>query len=265
MIYVFEDDERDPLPQLFMKAYNRQISSTFIYTRGNGNIYNNVVNLVSSGEDIVVYLDTIPGNDSTRRLYVNLRRLSRQNSNRIIVLPIIGLEYYFIKSIQYENVITSSIDIKICVNRKAYFESQLLSEPKEKKYCKYYERYCKIILSKAVLDCIKNTEDDGNNLYFRWYYERSCRCESSLSSCNEKELSKKATDFIRAFPYVPGGSIVLDTEEVSKNDIWMIHRNLVDEHNELCRELRQKDPDISRKNLYKEIKYINDPDTCYLK
>lgn len=259
MIYVFEDDERDPLPQLFMKAYDHQISSTFIYTRGNGNIYNNVVNLLGSGENVVVYLDTIPGNDSTRRLYVRLGRLSRQNNNRLIVLPIIGAEYYFIKSVQHENVVTSPKDIDICVNRKAYFQSQLLSEPKEKKYCKSYERYCKIILEKAVLDCIRNAKDDGNNLYFRWYYEKNCKCGNSLPSCSEKELLKKAEDFVKSFPYVPEGSIALDAKGLPRDDIWLIHRNLVDEHNELCRELRQKDPDISRKNLYKEIKYIINP------
>lgn len=42
MIYVFEDDSRDSIPQLFMKSYDENVSSQFIYTKGNGNIYNKV-------------------------------------------------------------------------------------------------------------------------------------------------------------------------------------------------------------------------------
>lgn len=256
MIYVFEDNKKDPLPQLFMKSYCSEISSNFIYTEGNGNVYHKVESLLSSNDKILVYLDTIPGNDSTRKIYYKLSSLSRKNNNQIIVLPILGLEYYFIKSIQYENVITSEVDVNRCVNRKAYFTSNLLSNQKEKDYCKYYERYCKLILMKGVIDCIRNTEDNGKNKYFRRYYKEDCKCRDFLESCKDKSIKEKSTCFLKAFPCVPRGSKIQNMKRLEIDEIWKIHRALVDEHNKLCIELKENEPNETRKNIYKEIKSI---------
>lgn len=256
MIYVFEDNKKDPLPQLFMKSYNNEISSNFIFTEGNGNIYNKTESLLNNNETILIYLDTIPGNDSTRKLYYKLAVLSRKNNYRIIVLPILGLEYYFIKSIQNEYVITSKADIDTCVNRKAYFCSKLLINQKERDYCKYYERYCKLILMKAVLDCIRNSEDNGKNKFFKWYYEKDCKCTKHLQSCKTKSVLDKSKDFLCAYPCIPYGSNIQNMKTLSIQDIWNIHRILVDEHNNLCEELKEKEPNETRKNIYKKIKSI---------
>ncbi len=256
MIYVFEDNKKDPLPQLFMRSYRKEISSNFIYTEGNGNVYSNVEHLLNNNDTILVYLDTIPGNDSTRRIYHKLASLSRKNNNKIIVLPILGSEYYFIKSIQSEKVITSKIDIDTCINRKAYFSSKLLSNQKEKDYCKYYERYCKLVLMKAVLDCVRNSEDNGKNEHFRWYYNKDCRCIAPLSFCINKSIQDKSSDFLKAFPCVPDGCNIQNMKRVEIPAIWNIHRALVEEHNKLCMELREKEPNEVRKNIYKEIKSI---------
>lgn len=99
MIYVFEDDERDPISQLFRMAYDNSVSSKFIYVRGGGNIYSKVESLLNYKDIILVYLNTIPGNKETLKIYNKLSMLSRKNNRSIIVLPILGAEYYFIKSI----------------------------------------------------------------------------------------------------------------------------------------------------------------------
>ena len=257
MKFVFEDDERDPIPQLFMKAYDKGTASEFIYTRGNGNMINTLSTLVNNTNEIIIaYLDTIPGNDSTRRIYNKLMKLSRDNNNQIIVLPIIGSEYYFIKSIQNECVVTNIDDVITCVNRKAYFNSRLLAGQEERTYCKYYERYCKLILEKAVLDCVRNSEDFGKNIYFRWYYTKNCKCENPLGICKNKVLNQKSCDFLASYPCVPQGSIANNLKSLSVGDIWDIHRKLVDEHNDLCAELMLNEPDVTRKKIYKRIGYF---------
>lgn len=257
MKFVFEDHEKDPIPQLFMKAYDKKTASDFIYTHGNGNMFNELSALIAQTNDtIIAYLDTIPGNDSTRRIYNKLKRLSRDNHNRVIVLPIIGSEYYFIKSIQNENVFINKDDVIKCVNRKAYFNSKLLISQKDRAYCKYYERYCKLVLEKAVLDCIRNSEDNGKNTYFRVYYTENCKCGNSLAICKDKLLKQKSIDLLASYPCVPQGSIATNLKSLSITEIWDIHRELVDEHNNLCAELMLHEPDASRKNIYKTIGYF---------
>lgn len=87
MIFVFEDKADDWLSTLFKTAYTE---TTFVYTSGNGNIMS-VVNylLQNQKDDILVMLDTIPDNKDTINIYKALRKLSRKNNCRIIVIPII--------------------------------------------------------------------------------------------------------------------------------------------------------------------------------
>lgn len=68
MIYIFEDHEADPIPQLFMKSYDEEITSEFIYTRGNGNIKAVLDNVLRKNDTSVLFLDVVPGNDSLNRL-----------------------------------------------------------------------------------------------------------------------------------------------------------------------------------------------------
>lgn len=256
MIYIFEDDERDPIPQLFMKSYNVIDSSKFVYTRGNGNIYKIVVSKLSAGDTIVVYLDTIPGNIESRTIYGQLLRLSRKNNKSIIVLPIFGAEYYFIKSISNKPVVLDKSSVDICIDDRAYFGSSIIETQEDRKYCKYYERFCKLILHKSVIDCVRNTKDNGSNKQFRYYYTKDCKCETSLDICIDEKLLSKSYNLLQAYPCVPFNSSLEVQKTLSIVDIWDIHRLLVDKHNRLCDELANNDPDKSRIKAYKHINYI---------
>lgn len=263
MIYMFEDDERDPIPQLFQCSYDRQMSDCFIYTRGNGNIYNSVESLINNtDEQILVYLDTIPGNLDTRRIYVKLSALSRKNNYRVIVMPIIGSEYLFIRSVERENVILSQEDIRICVELRPYFTSKMLKGEQERKYCTSYKKYCKLILKKESLDCIRNSEDNGANRHFRWYYSKDCGCEDVLKSCKDKTLQDKSAALLNSYPIIPRGSKLDDLTKITIDGAWKIHRELVDVHNVLCNKLMQAEPNMEKKNNYKLIKYIKEVDLC---
>lgn len=256
MIYIFEDHESDPIPRLFMKSYDEETASEFIYTRGNGNIKSILDDVLKQNDTIILFLDVVPGNDSLNRLYKIYRRKSITNDYKIIIMPIIGAEYYFIKSIQKEPVHTNADEIKNCVERKSFFDSPVISTPQDREFCKYYERYCKLILEKLVFDCIRNNTDDGINSKFRVYFNEDCKCEEPEACCREKTLFKKSESLVRAYPYVPSGSRLKNITFLSVDDLWKIHRQLVDEHNVLNSVLKTSEPDTNRLKLYKEIKYI---------
>ena len=183
-------------------------------------------------------------------------RKSITNDYKVIIMPIIGAEYYFIKSIQNEPVHTNANEIKNCVERKSFFDSQIISTSQDREFCKYYERYCKLILEKLVFDCIRNNTDKGKNSRFRNYFNKNCKCENPETCCRKKTLLEKSESLVRAYPYFPEGSRLENIVSLSEDELWKIHRQLVDEHNTLNSILKATEPDIHRLKLYKEIKYI---------
>lgn len=255
MIYIFEDDERDPLSKLFMlHYYSCNTKNKIIHSRGNGNIENIIIDkLNNTNENIIVYFDISPGNDVLHRLYKKFRFISLKNNYRVIVLPIIGSEYYFIKSIKNENIHNNINEINNCIELKSFFNSDIIETDEDKKYCIYYERYCKLIITKLLKDCANNINEGDR---FRYYYEKDCKCKIPDSNCTDKYLLLKSEDFIRSYPCFPGGCKLDRVEEVHEDDLWNIHRRLVDSYNKLCNELKNDEPNKERIKLYKDINYI---------
>lgn len=101
MIFVFEDNEEDIISKFFRKAYPVQFTDSFVYAKGNGNIKNIVSDLLKiSTENIVVYMDMIPGNKETAKIYKSLRDMSFKSQYRLVVLPVVCMEYYLVKSLK---------------------------------------------------------------------------------------------------------------------------------------------------------------------
>lgn len=162
MIFVFENKKDDLLSVLFRASYS---NCSFIYANGCGNLESCVEdNLSKSDDSILVFLDTIPDNKNTVNIYKNLRRLSRKNDFRIVVMPIVCAEYYFIRSLRREYFIDDT-GVDICINKMFWKNSALVSDS-DRKFVKNFEKYCKLILFKSVKDCIKHTryEDNSNSL-----------------------------------------------------------------------------------------------------
>ena len=111
-------------------------------------------------------------------------------------------------------------------------------------------------MEKLVLDCIRNNTDNGTNSKFRDYFNKDCKCENPEICCRKKTLLEKSESLLRAYPCFPAGSRLENIASLSEDDLWKIHRQLVDEHNTLNSILKASEPDTSRLKLYKEIKYI---------
>ena len=247
MIFIFEDYKDDINSQFFEQGYTKEISDKFIYANGNGELSKVAEDkLKNTTEDIVVYLDVIPGNRSIFQVYKKLERLSKQYSYRLIVLPLVCAEYYIIKSLYNSQAMVDKTGVDICINKDVYIGSPLIKTSDDVKFCKNYEKYCKLILIKNLRECAKHTGkfDDNGQIrpeYGRYYLE-DCKCNLAENICNPEINYEKVARLLIEYPCVPGGNNIpsLIIKKLSINEVWDIHRKLVDEYNSMVNHYIQK-------------------------
>ena len=257
MIYIFEDKADDLTSLLFKAGYDKDTASKFIYAGGNGNLLKEAENQLchaQEAEKVCVFLDMVPDNKELHKIYSNLRRLCRQYTYRLIVMPIVCAEYYLIKSLSNEPVMKSKVGVDICINKEVYFSSPLIETNDDKKFCKTFEKYCKLILLKNMENCAKHSRGENEeNIMYGVYYTSDCICNRSMDNCVHKSLLDKALNFLQNYPYMPEESL-LNREKLSDNEIVLIHKKLVDEFNDVIKKYRMADPVNAAK--YKEIAYF---------
>lgn len=264
-MYIFEDKYQDLLSRLFRSGYPDAIGNSFRYADGVGNIvlYAEQALEDKGQDDIYVFMDVIADNRETARVYQKLRNLSIRNSYRIVVFPLVCSEFYFIQSIASKKHLYSSVsdDIKcginICINKEWYRDSPIMQTDLDREFTKSFEKYCKLILLKesVFLDCVRHSRgQDNQNSYYGDYYLSDCLCASPDHLCIEYKCTSKALDLLKRYPCVPSGTLFKE-RVLSEEEIWDLHRNLVDVYNEWCRRLRGIDSE-DRQGRYKEIKTI---------
>ena len=251
MIYIFEDREDDVISQLFKVAYDEATYSKFIYANGNGSIVSIVdEKLENTRECIVVFLDMVPGNKDIVKIYHSLKKRYITSNGRVLVLPIICSEYYFIKSIANTNLVKVNANvIDTCVQRGLYFNSEIIQTEEDRRFCKNFEKFCKLILIKGVIDCAKHSSAYGV------YYTTDCKCNNPLHNCEDTQLLEKSIRLLSKYPCVPKGNKG-DSVALSGDDIAQIHRDLVDSFNEMSTKYKDADECNSVGNKYKRIPYI---------
>lgn len=231
MKFIFEDYADDILSLLFKKAYQPESADKFIYAEGNGNLEFETKKCLKETEDIIiVYLDTIPCNETVTNIYTKLRDLSIANNYRVIVFNIVCAEYYFIKSIYSSNLFVNREGVDLCVNRDFYLDSTLLKTRKDKKKVKTFEKFCKFIMDNSLIDCAR-TGNRNNNIYPS-YYTKDCLCSNSINDCVEKSLKYKAFSYINQYPCVPSEGFLGRLNKIlSLEGLWQVHRSLVNDYN----------------------------------
>lgn len=256
-MYIFEDKKDDILSVLFRKAYPDEIAEDFVYAGGAGNIVKLVEkSLIDCPYDILyIFMDVVVDNPETVRIYKKLCSLSRAHSFRVIVFPLVCAEYYFIKSISgHLELFKVPVDLKTCVNKLFYRDSPLIENDEDKKFVTSFEKYCKLILKKDsyVLDCIRHSRGgNSTNLKYGLYYSRDCLCTLSEERCAVKTILHKSFELLAQYPCFPRGAF-LEKKALSQDQLWMVHRILVEQYNDWCINLRNRDtPD--RRYLYKTI------------
>lgn len=182
MFYIFEDNEMDLLSRLFRASYSNETCNKFVYTSGVGTILRKI-NTYLDIDDVAVFMDMLPDNVNCSYIYKRLRTISKTSKHRLIIFPIVCSEYYMIKYLyDYTKYISSHKDVDICLNKGDYRKSSVYAY--KGKVCKNFESYCKVILRKYTINCIKHTRlvGDTENSMYGLYYTNDCKCSSSLDN-----------------------------------------------------------------------------------
>lgn len=264
MTYIFEDWEDDILSLFFQQAYPREVvEKQFIYANGTGNIKNKIVEALNNGEtEIYVFMDLVPDNLNTVIEYQNLLRIYGDNTS-ILIFPIPCSEYYVIRSMHKKSVIMVGDKFDeagdIVRNRRYFLDADIIDSDTDRKFCKNFEKFCKLFLKKAVLNCAKTSEClmDGSteNTMYNTFYKLDCVCSKSDDSCTEDtDTSSKNVLLATEYPCIPSGSLLPFLRRLTKEEVCNIHIMLVDQYNEAVNEYRKKD--IRRNVKYKNIQYM---------
>lgn len=258
MIYIFEDKTDDLISLLFKAGYNEKTASKFIYTNGNGALIGESKKQLQNtpnNEKICVFIDMAPGNKELYGIYRGLIKIAEQYTGRMIIMPLICAEYYLIRSFVNKPVLKSYVGVDICVNKEVYFNSPLIVTQQDKEFCKNFEKYCKLILIKNLMDCARHSRGIRHeNLIYGAYYTKDCKCDAGTDSCVTEPVLKKSYDFLKNYPCIPEGSYFQDTQKYSDLEMQGIHRRLVDEFNEVIQKFIEADS--VNKNRYKKIPYM---------
>lgn len=220
MKVIFEDHKNALLSRLFRECYPDSVKSNFIYAKGSGNILSEIKK-ISPNENIYIYIDSIPGNESIRKVWNYIAVEARQRGN-IIMFPIVCSEYYFLKAFGDR----SDKDINICVNKGNYFNSTAyLTDRKE---CRNFEKFCKYLTRHNLKDCM--SLDSRSDLY-EVFYTQDCLCKDSENACISMTLLEKSVRLIAQYECVPTGSNQSVKTNLSNSKIIDIHRDMVTEFN----------------------------------
>lgn len=263
MRYIFEDKEDDILSRFMQRAYNPEyIENKFIYANGGGNLESRIDGAINSGErEIYVYIDIVPDNPNTINLYHKL--ISKYKyMDSIIFIPIPCSEYYVIQSLIGSAVIRKGNEVLQAIDiikfRGYYKDSEFIQTDKDRVFCKNFEKFCKLFLMKAVLDCANTSRsfNEGSiiNKQYEKYYTNNCVCTDSNLDCVDISLDNKLRKLLSSYPCFPAKSIIPGTNTLTRNDIIVLHRRLIDDYNKVLEIYKEKDR--SHKIKYIQGRYM---------
>ena len=240
MIYVFEDHPNDISSIFFKSAYSSEMVSKFVYTEGNQNIYDIAVELLNATtEQIVIFLDTIPGNQEIVRIYRDIRELVMRHAERIILVPIVCSEYYMIKSLVNTQVLIDRRGVDLCLELQPHFNSEIIETAADKKFCKNFEKYCKLIMIKCFMACAKHSAC-ANNRYGK-YYTTDCKCESHDDGCCDESQQDKVIRLLQQYPCIPSCSLVSNFNKYTFEQFKVVHRKMIEDYNRMVDRFRAAD------------------------
>lgn len=176
------------------------------HTNGNFNIINKLKECYTPDEQIIIYLDLVPGSKRCRRAWVNIsNHLEEKNYKNVLLLPIVCIEYIVIRhivasgvSVVAPNVLSALQDaIKLDFTKAmSTFQGGTL------------ERKFKDVLDGSRKACLRNKSLPDNidmtapsDLVFAGkYYLYDCNC--GYQHCAHEELLKhKALGVYSSLPY----------------------------------------------------------------
>lgn len=240
MIYLFEDKQSTQLSTLFREAYPTEVSSRFCYANGNAKLKETANRLLREypEESVLVFIDIIPDNKWTVSLYNELVTEYTKSGRRILPVPVVCSEFYFIRSIAHLPICLDEDALRLCVEELPWRDSFLAVTNKNKKFCRNFEKFCKLYLLKAVKDCAKSTPgEDASNTEYDVFYTQDCLCAEPTSQCGHISVADKARRYVAQFPCYPKGTVNLaGTGALDMHKFIRLNRLLCYYHNQKIKE-----------------------------
>ena len=190
-----EDRQSTQLPTLFRRAYPAKIASRFCYFNGNAKLKETANRLLREHpeETVLAFIDITPDNKWTVLLYNELVAEYVDSGKRILPVPIVCSEFYFIRSIANLPICLDKAALRLYIEELPWRESSFVSTGDDKKFCKNFEKFCKLYLLKAVKDCAKSTPGVGaSNTEYDVFYTQDCTCTTSVQGCSPISVGDKA-------------------------------------------------------------------------
>lgn len=242
--YIFEDHENSNIARLFRQSFDEAEIQNFIYARGCGDIKKKVEEHLASSDLIVVFLDLVVDNKDSAKTYRTLR-MSFNRSHKVLIFTIVCAEYVMLQIVaNREYLIQDKSNILLALNLDPeYRESRLATENSQ--YCRTIERFCKLILKKDVIDCVKDTpgaEGSRENELYTFFYTRDCLCGSGECDSDEISLIQKSKELVK---YYPASEFVIegmkeDSIKENKKKAYSVHKELIEFYNNKVEEFRNK-------------------------
>lgn len=220
--YLFEDNANADLSVLFRGCIKD--SSCLYYAQGDGKIIDKYKEIVTENDFIIVFIDVVPDNRNTRKLYFDLRREFTREGN-CIVMPILCAEYLFLKSvINKDSLFIDYSETLKCLGGCNVTESEWLCKLNQRMGFKKtnYEKYCKnIVRFNTAYNCLKPASDDIKKSGY--YYRNKCSC----SDCLEHDSLE-----VKSLRYIKQYRLLRLFGQLDFDKVFDIHKELVNEYNE---------------------------------
>ena len=209
-IYLFEDSENDSLSRLFKQGFKAKMVDNFKYANGNNNLINVAKELLKDKDtQLIIFVDLVPNNARTALLFNKLCVLANEDLHRVFIVPSMGSEYYFLKSIKDKGITKNNDIMAVYYNVERYvdkckpvFDTVKLSLEKYSTF----ERLGKRLIEHNYTWCISHPKLPDAS-----YYDCDCRCiRPNPADCSHKcfTLTNKAEDLLMGYDLIPIGSIV---------------------------------------------------------
>lgn len=228
MLYFYEDGKSSLIPKLLLTLYPDR--SDIIFTEGAGNLARDVrTALKNSDECAVAFLDAVPQNKQALIYYGDLADAAADYPNRVMPLPIVCSEYYFLKSLKYQPVFKDKSLVEFCLSKQYYKDLPHLIGHEH--HAVTFERFCKFVCRDYLHRCCYIRTKGRTPEDIRIYNVRDCRCEKCLEGCVDADILEKARRLAAQYPCVPVNPLGGATKVLTWSDLKTLHRKLVAEFN----------------------------------
>lgn len=207
MKYLFEDKATDAISRFYQAACSNSICKNLYYSNGNGELFAEAYLLLNAGECVCVFIDMVPDNFEVFTIYRELCELATEEEflGKLIIMPIFCSEYLMLSYLYrfMPHTCSNPQVVKDCLCVRPWRKSEILQTTTDIKFCKNFEKYCKLVLKKCFIDCVAGKGS---------FYTDACRCPQAIQECIDMCLFDKSSNFIRMYPCFPRSDSVVGTK-----------------------------------------------------